>query len=87
MEQALLDGEHQTEMSELHREQEIINQLKLKHEEIVEKAALEREKVCHFFYFTYFHLDPNLCYLYSNCHLISVCSHFYPVICGGGGGS
>lgn len=44
MEQALLDGEHQTEMSELHREQEIINQLKLKHEEIVEKAALEREK-------------------------------------------
>lgn len=44
MEQALLDGEHKTEMTELQREQEIINQLKLKHEEIVEKAALEREK-------------------------------------------
>ena len=50
MEQALLDGEHQTEMTELQREQEIINQLKLKHEEIVEKAAVEREKVLDYFF-------------------------------------
>ncbi|GAB1599003.1 pleckstrin homology-like domain family B member 1 isoform X5 [Argonauta hians] len=44
LEQALLEGEHQTEMNELQVEQELINQLKKKHDEIVEKAALEREK-------------------------------------------
>ncbi|CAI9722296.1 pleckstrin homology-like domain family B member 1 isoform X1 [Octopus vulgaris] len=43
-EQALLEGEHQTEMNELQVEQELINQLKKKHDEIVEKAALERER-------------------------------------------
>ncbi|XP_052823690.1 pleckstrin homology-like domain family B member 1 isoform X1 [Octopus bimaculoides] len=44
LEQALLEGEHQTEMNELQVEQELINQLKKKHDEIVEKAALERER-------------------------------------------
>lgn len=45
MEKALLDGEKETEMEELQRDQERINILKERHREVVERAARERQKV------------------------------------------
>lgn len=45
MEKALLDGEKETEMEELQRDQERINVLKERHREVVERAARERQKV------------------------------------------
>ncbi|XP_048773623.2 uncharacterized protein LOC125678885 isoform X4 [Ostrea edulis] len=44
MEKALLDGEKQTEMEELQRDQERIKILKERHREVVERAARERQK-------------------------------------------
>lgn len=44
MERALLDGEHHTEMEKLQQDQEMIQQLRHKHSQLVEKASKEREK-------------------------------------------
>lgn len=45
MERALLDGEHQTEMEQLHEDEEKINQLKHRQRELIDESARERENV------------------------------------------
>ncbi|XP_013410434.1 pleckstrin homology-like domain family B member 2 isoform X4 [Lingula anatina] len=44
MERALLEGEHQTEMVQLQREQDRINSLKQKQLELIERATAEKER-------------------------------------------
>ena len=45
MERALLEGEHQMEMEELEKEQQIINRLKHRQLELIDQAQAERDKV------------------------------------------